>query len=75
MTATILPRPNLFFGTLFRSLGRGERRRPAPSEAPSEAEDMRARSRFLTEMLDRGPNAISSEADVQCMMHLYPGRF
>jgi hypothetical protein len=25
--------------------------------------------------MDDHPHAFTSEADVQCMMHLYPGRF
>jgi hypothetical protein len=35
----------------------------------------RDRRDFLLGMMEDHPHAFTSEADVQCMMHLYPGRF
>jgi hypothetical protein len=45
----------------------------ASADAPPGAD--RARRDFMLGMLDDHPDAFCSEADVQCMMHLYPGRF
>ena len=44
-------------------------------EVATDAEDARRRRGFLLDTLDRGQGALVSEADVQCMMHFYPGRF
>ncbi|KPQ17151.1 MAG: hypothetical protein HLUCCO18_05940 [Rhodobacteraceae bacterium HLUCCO18] len=35
----------------------------------------RDRRDFMLTMMEDHPHAFTSEADVQCMMHLYPGRF
>lgn len=43
-----------------------------PQDAPETDRDRRD---FLLGMMDDHPHAFTSEADVQCMMHLYPGRF
>lgn len=38
-------------------------------------EETRARRAFVTEMLDRNPEAFSSAEDVQAMMSCFPDRF
>lgn len=40
-----------------------------------EPDDTRDRRDFLPELMDGHPDGFSSELDVQCMMHLYPGRY
>ena len=35
----------------------------------------RARRSFVQDMMQENPDAFLSEADVQCMMRVYPGRF
>ncbi len=57
----------------FRSLFAIAHRRARPREMPRGAD--RARRAFVDEMLSRNPDAFASEYDVQCMLHMYPGRF
>ena len=45
---------------------------PATRVTPDET---RARRDFIREMLDRHPDALTSETEVQTMMLVYPGRF
>ncbi|MXQ07800.1 hypothetical protein GQ651_08065 [Alphaproteobacteria bacterium GH1-50] len=48
---------------------------PEVPSTPETAEECRARRALLTDMLDRNGDAFQSEADIQCMMSVYPGRF
>ena len=41
----------------------------------SGVETDRDRRDFFLGLMEDHPDAFSSESDVQCMMHLYPGRF
>jgi hypothetical protein len=47
----------------------------APETPDTAPETDRDRRDFVLGMMDDHPHAFTSEADVQCMMHLYPGRF
>lgn len=38
-------------------------------------EDARHRREFIHEVLERNPDAFTSDLDVQCMMQMYPGQF
>jgi hypothetical protein len=50
--------------------------RTAPAHGTEDApETDRDRRDFMLTMMEDHPHAFTSEADVQCMMHLYPGRF
>ncbi|GEM_PF-2006634 len=54
--------------------------RAAPAHDPAHhaegaPETDRDRRDFMLTMMEDHPHAFTSEADVQCMMHLYPGRF
>jgi hypothetical protein len=48
---------------------------PRPAKPDPEPDDSRDRRDFVLEMMDGCPHAFASELDVQCMMHLYPGRY
>lgn len=69
-TRPVTPLPSLF-GLIRRAFG------PTPRPQPDEtlADQTRARRDFLREVITRNPDAFSSEADIQAMMSLYPGRF
>lgn len=60
------------FGNLFGGLTGNNGTSPTFKPTPDE---LRAERDFINEMLDNNPDAFSSELDVQCMMHMYPGRF
>ncbi|MGI9390755.1 MAG: hypothetical protein ACR2O1_11915 [Boseongicola sp.] len=49
--------------------------RNCPDARDKSREDARIRQEFVTEMLDRNPDAFQSEQDVQSMMLSFPGRF
>lgn len=51
------------------------RRRTVPNAAGESSDAARDRRAFVQEMIGRNPDAFASEMDVQCMLHLYPGRF
>ncbi|ANT60968.1 hypothetical protein AYJ57_11705 [Salipiger sp. CCB-MM3] len=53
--------------------GRGFTRRTRVER--TSPDDARARREFIWEMMSRNPDAFSSDADVQSMMGMYPGRF
>ena len=48
---------------------------PRPRLEETSPDDARARREFIWEMLARNPAAFSSDADVQGMMGMFPGRF
>lgn len=48
---------------------------PRPNLEETSPDDARARREFIWEMISRNPDAFSSDADVQSMMGMYPGRF
>lgn len=48
---------------------------PRPRLEETSPDDARARREFIWEMMSRNPDAFSSDADVQSMMGMYPGRF
>jgi hypothetical protein len=52
--------------------GNARRKTPETGHAPETDRDRRD---FVLGMMDDHPHAFTSEADVQCMMHLYPGSF
>ena len=54
---------------IFGALRKGVRRRASCEE------ETRARRSFVSEMLDRNPDAFSSAEDVQAMMGCFPDRF
>lgn len=66
------PAPSRFWLACHRGLravfGRG-------TIAPDSPEDARARRQFIQDVIAAQPDAFQSEADVQCMLHLYPGKF
>ncbi|WP_232400906.1 hypothetical protein [Pseudophaeobacter flagellatus] len=47
----------------------------APRLEETQPDDARSRREFIWEVLSRNPDAFSSDADVQSMMSMYPGRF
>lgn len=57
------------------SLSFGLRKRIRPAQKPVPAEDRQATRDFIAETLSRCPDAFASEADLQAMLYLYPGRF
>ena len=50
-------------------------RRQRKRYAMNEQEDSRSRREFVMEMLDRNPDAFSSELDIQHMARLYRSKF
>lgn len=46
-----------------------------PTKTIDAPEDARSRQEFIQEMLDRNPDAFTSEADVQTMMQIFPQSF
>ena len=47
----------------------------APSISAQRDEDTRAEHDFSNEIVCGNPDAFSSELDVQCMMHMLPGKW
>ncbi|MCY1127391.1 hypothetical protein OU426_11050 [Frigidibacter sp. RF13] len=48
---------------------------PVLVDPVGQAEEARQRRAFLMDMLEKNPDGLSSEHDVQSMMSLYPGQF
>ena len=48
---------------------------PRPRSEEIQPDDARSRREFIWEVLSRNPDAFSSDADVQSMMSMYPGRY
>ncbi len=46
-----------------------------PRTEETQPDDARSRREFIREVLSRNPDAFSSDADVQSMMSMYPGRY
>ncbi len=67
-TVLPLPKPLSFTHRIFKFALR-------PSSEESQPDDARARREFIWEVLSRNPDAFSSDADVQSMMSMYPGKY
>lgn len=74
MTTQAIPTFRLSLGETFTAWLKSLRsvETPATRVTPDET---RARRDFVCEMLDRHPDAMTSETDVQTMMLIYPCRF
>ena len=70
MTTIALSRPTIGFRIKWPTL-RGLFARPARDQD----EESRERREFILTMMNERSDAFQSEADVQCMLHMYPGRF